>query len=134
MAVEPAAQVRAGGARTPPARRIDPDELAALLKRAKGLLAIGDITAARLLLERAADAQEAEAALMLAGTYDPQVLGTQDMRSITPDPAARGFGTRRPPSSARPTRNGVSARSQETRHHSTPGIRGEQCDVCLEWH
>jgi TPR repeat protein len=71
----------------PPARRIDADELAMLLKRAKGLLAIGDITAARLLLERAADAQEAEAALMLGGTYDPQVLGTQDMRSITPDPA-----------------------------------------------
>jgi len=71
-----------------PARRIDPDELATLLKRAKGLLAIGDITSARLLLERAADAQEVEATLMLAGTYDPQVLGGQDMRSVTPDPAA----------------------------------------------
>lgn len=71
-----------------PARRIDPDELAALLKRAKSLLSIGDITSARLLLERAADAQEPEAALMLAGTYDPQVLGSQDLRSITPDPAA----------------------------------------------
>jgi TPR repeat protein len=71
-----------------PARRIDPDELDALLKRAKGLLAIGDITSARLLLERAADAQEAEAALMLAGTYDPQVLGSQDLRSVTPDAAA----------------------------------------------
>jgi hypothetical protein len=70
-----------------PARRIDADELAALLKRAKGLLAIGDITSARLLLERAADAQEAEAALMLAGTYDPQVLGSRDLRSVTPDPA-----------------------------------------------
>jgi TPR repeat protein len=82
VAVEPAAAPEPA-----PARRIDPDELATLLKRAKGLLAIGDITAARLLLERAADAQEAEAALMLAGTYDPQVLGVQDMRSITPDPA-----------------------------------------------
>src|SRR6185436_15498727 len=71
-----------------PVRRIDPDELAVLLKRAKSLLAIGDITSARLLLERAADAQEAEAALMLAGTYDPQVLGSQDLRSVTPDPAA----------------------------------------------
>ena len=70
------------------ARRIDPDELAALLTRAKSLLAIGDITSARLLLERAADAQEAEAALMLAGTYDPLVLGSQDLRSVTPDPAA----------------------------------------------
>ena len=89
VAIEPAAQAVAPVEAAPPAaRRIAPDELAALLKRAKGLLAIGDITSARLLLERAADAQEAEAALMLAGTYDPQVLGTQDMRSITPDPAA----------------------------------------------
>jgi hypothetical protein len=71
-----------------PVRRIDPDELAVLLKRAKGLLAIGDITSARLLLERAADAQEPEAALMLAGTYDPQVLGGQDLRSVAPDPEA----------------------------------------------
>ena len=82
VAIEPEARETA-----PAARRIDPDELAVLLKRAKSLLAIGDITSARLLLERAADAQEADAALMLAGTYDPQVLGAQDMRSITPDPA-----------------------------------------------
>ena len=86
VAVEPV--TREPPTREPSARRIDPDELGALLKRAKGLLAIGDITAARLLLERAADAQEAEAALMLAGTYDPQVLGTQDMRAVTPDLAA----------------------------------------------
>jgi hypothetical protein len=83
-AVAPAAPLPAA----PAARRIDPDELAGLLKRAKSLLAVGDIAAARLLLERAADAQEAEAALMLATTYDPDVLGNQDMRSITPDPAA----------------------------------------------
>jgi TPR repeat protein len=71
----------------PPARAINADELAALLKRARGLIAIGDIAAARLLLERAADAREASAALLLAQTYDPAVLGTPDMRSITPDPA-----------------------------------------------
>ena len=71
----------------PTARRMDADELAGLLKRAKSLLAVGDISAARLLLERAADAQEAEAALMLGTTYDPLVIGNQDMRSITPDPA-----------------------------------------------
>jgi TPR repeat protein len=58
------------------------------MKRAKGLIAIGDIAPARLLLERAADAQEASAALLLAQTYDPAVLGKSDMRSITPDPAA----------------------------------------------
>lgn len=72
---------------SPPARRLDADELAALLKRAKSLIAIGDIAPARLLLERAADAQEAGAALLLAQTYDPAVLGTPDARSITPDPA-----------------------------------------------
>jgi hypothetical protein len=71
-----------------PARRLDADELAALMKRAKGLIAIGDIAPARLLLERAADAQEASAALLLAQTYDPAVLGAQDTRSITADPAA----------------------------------------------
>jgi hypothetical protein len=72
---------------TSAARRMDPDELAGFLKRARSLLAVGDIASARLLLERAADAQEAEAALMLATTYDPQVIGNQDMRSITADPA-----------------------------------------------
>jgi hypothetical protein len=70
----------------PTARRLDPDELEALLKRARSLLAIGDIASARLLLERAADAQEANAALMLARTYDPEVLGTSDARSVIPDP------------------------------------------------
>ena len=74
-------------AAAPPARRMDADELAALMARAKAFLASGDIPPARLLLERAAEAQEASAALMLAQTYDPTVLGTQDIRNITPDPA-----------------------------------------------
>jgi len=72
---------------TAPPRWLDADELAALMKRAKSLIAVGDIAPARLLLERAAEAQEASAALLLAETYDPAVLGTQDMRSMTPDPA-----------------------------------------------
>ena len=74
-------------AATPPPRRLEAGELATLLKRANSLIAIGDISPARLLLERAADAQEASAALLLAQTYDPAVLGTPDARSITPDPA-----------------------------------------------
>jgi hypothetical protein len=72
----------------PPAvRRMDPDELASLMQRAKGFLATGDLMSARLLLERAADAQEVDAALMLAQTYDPDVLGTSDVRNIVPEPA-----------------------------------------------
>jgi TPR repeat protein len=71
----------------PLARKLDAGELATLLNRAKGLLTAGDIPPARLLLERAADAQEASAALLLARTYDPDVLGTQDARNIVADPA-----------------------------------------------
>src|SRR6266436_1590713 len=85
VAAAPAAAVPS--AAPPAARRIDAEELATLLKRAKSLIAIGDIAPARLLLKRAADAQEATAALLLAQTYDPAVLGKQDMRSIAPDPA-----------------------------------------------
>jgi hypothetical protein len=71
----------------PAARSIDPDELTALLKRAKSMMDIGDIASARLLLERAAGAHEAKAALLLAQTYDPAVLGATDLRTITADPA-----------------------------------------------
>jgi hypothetical protein len=71
----------------PPAFRLDPDELANLMKRARALIEVGDISPARLLLERAAEAQEVSAALLLAQTYDPAVLGNQDQRSITADPA-----------------------------------------------
>jgi hypothetical protein len=70
-----------------PTRRLDTGEIAALVKRAKSLIAVGDIAAARLFLERAAEAQDAGAAFLLAQTYDPAVLGTLDMRSVTPDPA-----------------------------------------------
>ena len=70
-----------------PARKLDPDEVATLMDRAKRLIAAGDISPARLLLERAADAEESTAALMLARTYDPDVLGTQNSRNIISDPA-----------------------------------------------
>jgi TPR repeat protein len=70
----------------PQARRIAADELATLMKRAKEAIDAGDIPVARLLLERAADGQDAGAALMLAQTYDPAVLGTSDVRNITPEP------------------------------------------------
>jgi len=70
----------------PQARQMDADELATLMKRARESLTAGDIPVARLLLERAADGQDAGAALMLAQTYDPAVLGTSDVRNITPEP------------------------------------------------
>ncbi|WP_424628829.1 hypothetical protein [Bradyrhizobium sp. SYSU BS000235] len=81
-------------------RQIDQAELASLLKRGKELIGVGDIASARLLLQRAADAREPQAALALAGTYDPAVLGRVKAYGIAPDPAmarnwyekAREFG------------------------------------------
>jgi hypothetical protein len=70
---------------TVPPRRLDADEVAALIKRAKSLIAVSDFAPARLLLERAAEAEEPSAALLLAETYEPAV-GTQDIGAITPDP------------------------------------------------
>jgi hypothetical protein len=87
VAVAPPIAVAPPVIAAPPARKINADELATLMTRAKGLLAAGDIPPARLLLERAADAQEPGAALLLAQTYDPAVLGTQDTRNVTADPA-----------------------------------------------
>lgn len=72
----------------PPARTLDADTLAGLMTRAKSLLGVGDIVAARLLLERAANAQDATAAFMLAQSYDPAVLGTSDARRIAADATA----------------------------------------------
>ena len=86
VAAVPAAPAPAVAA-APPIRRIGADELANLMSRGKALLQSGDIAPARLLLERAAEAGEASAALMVAETYDPAVLGTQDSRNITADPA-----------------------------------------------
>ena len=77
---------RTGNEGTAPSKTLDAETLAALMTRAKSLLARGDIAAARLLLERAANAQDATAAFLLAQTYDPAVLGVRDTRSITPDP------------------------------------------------
>src|ERR1700716_1754687 len=77
---------RTGNEAAAPSKTLDAETLAALMSRAKGLLALGDIAAARLLLEGAANAQDATAAFLLAQTYDPAVLGVRDTRSITPDP------------------------------------------------
>ena len=55
-------------------RQLDRDELASLLKRGEDLINSGDLSSARLALRRAAEAGDARAALLLAGTYDPNLL------------------------------------------------------------
>jgi len=57
-----------------PSDQRDTDEIAVLLKRGQELMHHGDLTAARLVLRHAADAKNAEAALILGSTYDPVTL------------------------------------------------------------
>jgi TPR repeat protein len=53
---------------------LDPEELATLIRRGQGYLRTGDIAAARLVLRRAANAGNPQAALALGATFDPLVL------------------------------------------------------------
>lgn len=55
-------------------RKLDPSEIAVLMRRGEELARTGDLAGARLLLQRAADARHAGAAFALAATYDPVVL------------------------------------------------------------
>jgi hypothetical protein len=68
--------------------RFAPPDARLLLSRGDELLALGDISAARLLYERAAAAGSARAATALGKTYDPAFLASTQARGITPDRAA----------------------------------------------
>jgi len=65
--------------------RLDPSEIASSLRRAEALIASGDLAAARLVLHRAADAGDANAAMRLAGTYDPVLLSKLGVHGFVPD-------------------------------------------------
>ncbi len=56
-----------------------------MLKRGNELVASGDIAAARLVLQRAAEAGNALAAFALAGTYNPITLGELHVHGLSPD-------------------------------------------------
>ena len=67
-------------------RQHDADEIALMIKSGTELMANGDISAARLMYQRAAEAGDAMAALALAETYDPLVLRRVNPKGgITPD-------------------------------------------------
>ena len=71
----------------PPRPQLDQDEIGRLIKRGQQLLSSGDIAPARLLLQRAALAGSAQAALVLGGTYDPDVLREIGVLGFAPNPA-----------------------------------------------
>jgi hypothetical protein len=67
------------------ARTMSPEEVGSMLKRGEELLMQGDIASARLLLQRAADAQDARAAFALAASFDPIELKRLGVYGATPD-------------------------------------------------
>jgi hypothetical protein len=87
------------------ARNLTPDEVASMLKRGETLLIEGDIASARLLLQRAADAQDARAAFALAASYDPIEMKRLGVYGAAPDVTkardwyerARQYGSREAP-------------------------------------
>jgi len=67
-------------------RILSPDELDRLIGRGEAFLEQGDVAAARLVLQRAAEGRSARAALALGSTYDPNVLRKMGAVGVQPDP------------------------------------------------
>ena len=89
VAATPAKTLEATSTVASPAPRNQPTvptfsgaEIAGLLARGDWLLATGDIAAARLLYERAADAGEARAAVRLGESFDPVYLDGSHVRGL----------------------------------------------------
>jgi hypothetical protein len=68
----------------PPPRAIG-EQIALWVKRAEDFTAAGDFVSARLMLQRAAETGDAKAALMLAESYDPNVLSLLRAKGVAPD-------------------------------------------------
>jgi hypothetical protein len=74
--------VQAKGSRI---RQLDQAEIADLMKRGEAYIAHGDLAAARLVLQRAAEGGDPRATLTLAGTYDPIVLEKLGVQGFVSD-------------------------------------------------
>src|SRR5271155_6239338 len=92
-AVQPAAPVSAAPALV--IKQLDRDEVASLIKRGEDFIASGDVSSARLLLRRAAEAGVAQAALELGGTYDPNLVDKLGVKGLAADAAQAGLWYRR---------------------------------------
>jgi hypothetical protein len=85
----PAANPAPAASPAPEPQRAAPmpqDEIASLLKRGRDLIAAGDIASARLMLTLVAEAGNAEASFILAGTFDPAVLASLPAIGARADP------------------------------------------------
>ncbi len=55
------------------------------MKRGEAFIAVGDLAAARLVLQRAAEGGDPRATMTLAGTYDPIVLEKLGVQGLASD-------------------------------------------------
>jgi hypothetical protein len=62
-------------------------EIESLVQRGRDFIANGDLAAARLVLRRAANGGDAQAALLLGTTFDPATFEKLNVIGATPDPA-----------------------------------------------
>jgi hypothetical protein len=69
----------------PPPSRLLPDEIAALIARGDAFLGVGDIVSARLFYERAAEAGDGPAALLVGETFDPALIARTGLRGVRGD-------------------------------------------------
>lgn len=65
---------------------LDREEIATLVKRGQDFIANGDLASARLVLRRAAEGGDAQAALLLGSTYDPATFERLKVLGSDPDP------------------------------------------------
>jgi hypothetical protein len=71
---------------------LDTEGIKSLLDRGRQYLDAGDVAAARLLFNRAANAGDVAAAVAMGTTYDPAVLGSRGVHGLSGDPQrARGW-------------------------------------------
>jgi TPR repeat protein len=78
-------QARQEPKNAPVMQSLDSGEIASMLKRGNDLLKIGNVASARLVLHRAANAGNAQAAMTLGMTYDPRVLAELGVLGSVPD-------------------------------------------------
>jgi TPR repeat protein len=66
-------------------RRLDPDEIKILVTQGEQFVAAGDMSAARLVFQRAAEAGDAGAAMALGATFDPMFLAKISVLGVSAD-------------------------------------------------
>jgi hypothetical protein len=87
VAAAPVAPAPAPVPAGPPVRVIDPAEVKLLMQQGQQFIAAGDVVAARVVFQRAAEGRDAGAALAMGATYDPLFLARIGVLGVAADVA-----------------------------------------------